>query len=385
MNVDSVVARLRRRKLCGSFPVATETALLCRQVVSTYRWTHIEQLLVYLKQVGKNLFEAQPREFTSGNIVRRVLKMIREVYADSMAGLFDDEDDMTLKHDHGTSSPTGGSHQHRGTLSVDPSTSIHSAMLNLLGRPDSSAPIRLSNQERTNLDAVSAGTNLRPAIIAGIQDLLDELTRVYKDIGPHSLNQIHSSEIILTHGSSKTVSSFLKHAAESRKFTVIVTESFPNGLEGSYEMAEELSAAGITTIVAPDTAVFGLMSRVNKVIMGTHAVLQNGGLLAASGAKQVALAARVHATPVVIVTGVYKMTPFYPYDHENLIELISPEKVSAFKDVLKNNDSVDILNPYYDYVEPELVALYITNLGAHAPTTLHRVMAENYDNEDYNF
>jgi translation initiation factor eIF-2B subunit beta len=36
-------------------------------------------------------------------------------------------------------------------------------------------------------------------------------------------------------------------------------------------MALELSNAGIETTVIPDSAVFAVMSRVNKVILGTHA------------------------------------------------------------------------------------------------------------------
>lgn len=373
MSVDSLVARLRRRKLYGSFPVASETALVCRQVVSTYRWQQIDQLLNHLKHVGRQLVEAQPREFTSGNIVRRILKMIREIHADSLAGVLDD--DSTDGKPTRSSSTTNMV----STMSIDSSLAIHSAILNLLGRPENNSMGPISHLS-SNI-AEKASTNLRPAIIAGIQDLMDELVRVYRDIGPHALQHIHSSEIILTHGSSKTVLAFLKHAAESRKFTVILTESSPNDLVDSHEMAETLAQAGINTILVPDSAVFGLMSRVNKVIMGTHVVLQNGGLLAAAGAKQVALAARVHATPVVIVTGVYKLTPFYPYDHEELVELISPEKVLPFREGLFEN--VNVINPYYDYIAPELIALYITNLGAHAPTTLHRTMSENYDTEDY--
>lgn len=373
LTVEYVAARLSRRKLLGSFQVATETVLLCRQVVSTYRWSHVNELVQHLKSVGKQLVAAQPREFTSGNIIRRVLKMIREVHSDSMASRLEDDDPQL-----GTTTDT----QHHSLPSIDSSTAIHSAMLNLLGRPDSFSSALAGKGLQS--DVIVSGASLRPAIIAGIQDILDELTKLYKDIGTHALQHIHSSEIILTNGSSKTVFAFLKQASTSRKFTVIITESSPNDLKGSYELGHMLSQAGIDTIIVPDSAVFGLMSRVNKVIMGTHAVLQNGGLLAASGAYQVALAARAHATPVVVVTGVYKLTPFFPYDYESLIELISPEKVSPFKDILQSDEIIDVVNPYYDYVPPELISLYITNLGAHAPTTLHRTMAENYDLEDYN-
>lgn len=371
MSVDSLVARLRRRKLVGSFQVASETALLCRSVVSTYRWQHVDQLITHLKSVGRALTLAQPREYASGNIVRRVLKMIREVHADSIAGLLDDESDGKLTR---TASTTNTQSLH---FPVDSSTAIHSAILNLLGKPDVS-----STQTSPRISSsIESGANLRPAIIAGIQDLMDELSRVYRDVGPPSLQYIHTSEIILTHGSSKTVSAFLKYAAEQRKFTVLVTESAPNDTTAARTMVEQLNACGINTILVPDAAVFALMARVNKVIIGTHAILQNGGLLAASGARQVTLAARVHATPVVVVTGVYKLTPVYPFDDEGLIELVSPELVLPFKEGAVGG--VDVVNPYWDYIEPELLALYITNLGAHAPTTLHRVMSENYDTEDY--
>jgi translation initiation factor eIF-2B subunit beta len=48
---------------------------------------------------------------------------------------------------------------------------------------------------------------------------------------------------------------------------------------------------GISTTLIPDAAVFALMSRVDKVIIGTHAIMANGGLVAHSGAYMIALAA----------------------------------------------------------------------------------------------
>jgi len=48
---------------------------------------------------------------------------------------------------------------------------------------------------------------------------------------------------------------------------------------------------GISTTLIPDAAVFALMSRVDKVIIGTHAIMANGGLVTHSGAYMIALAA----------------------------------------------------------------------------------------------
>ena len=103
------------------------------------------------------------------------------------------------------------------------------------------------------------------------------------------------------------------------------------------------------------------MSRVNKVILGTHSVLANGGLVAAAGTRVIARAAKVHQTPVVVVSGVYKLSPVYPFDFDSLIEYGDPSMVLPYEegDLV---DLVDVQNPIYDYVPAELVDLYITNL-----------------------
>lgn len=60
-----------------------------------------------------------------------------------------------------------------------------------------------------------------------------------------------------------------------------------------------------------DATIFAIMSRVNKVILATHAVIANGGLIAAAGARVIAKAARVHRTPVIVVSGVYKLASMF--------------------------------------------------------------------------
>ena len=43
------------------------------------------------------------------------------------------------------------------------------------------------------------------------------------------------------------------------------------------ELAVSLAKSGIETTVINDSAVFAMMSRVNKVLIGTHTVMANGG------------------------------------------------------------------------------------------------------------
>ncbi|ELU44960.1 IF-2B domain-containing protein [Rhizoctonia solani AG-1 IA] len=60
-NVESLVARLRRRQITGAHDTAVETVLLLRQVVSTARFSSIDQLLDMIRSVGTRLVAAQPK------------------------------------------------------------------------------------------------------------------------------------------------------------------------------------------------------------------------------------------------------------------------------------------------------------------------------------
>lgn len=220
--------------------------------------------------------------------------------------------------------------------------------------------------------------DVRAEVLEGINEIIDELGQVDDQIAAYALDHIHSNEIILTHTSSTTVQRFLLKAAAKRKFTVIHAESYPNNHEATHatvsgtspnddeilsteSFQKPLIALGITVILIPDSAVFALMSRVNKVILGTHSVLANGGLIAAAGTRVIARAAKVHQTPVVVVSGVYKLSPVYPFDFDSLIEYGDSSKVIGYEDG-DLVDKIDVQNPLYDYVPAELVDLYITNL-----------------------
>lgn len=240
--------------------------------------------------------------------------------------------------------------------------------------------------------------DIKAEVIDGIKELLDELEIVDTQIAESALDHIHSNETILTHTSSQTVQKFLTTAARKRKFTVIHAEAYPNDHEATHatiisgskkgvsisnddddadERWKPLTSMGITVILIPDTAVFALMSRINKVILAPHTVLANGSLLAAAGASTICLAAKAHNVPVVVLSGIYKLSPVYPFDLHELIEYGDPGKVVKYEDG-EFMDKVDVVNPVYDWVGAECVDLYVTNLGGCAPSFLYRIVADHY-------
>ena len=44
---------------------------------------------------------------------------------------------------------------------------------------------------------------------------------------------------------------------------------------------------------------------------------------------------------------------------------------------------VEVLNPAFDYVPPELVALFITELSGLQPSYVYRILVERYHPDDY--
>lgn len=168
-------------------------------------------------------------------------------------------------------------------------------------------------------------------------------------------------------------------ADKKRVFEVIVAESAPN-LAGQ-EMAKSLAAAGIETTVISDSAIYAIMARVNQVLLPCRAMIANGGLIAPCGGHMAALAAKELSVPVVCVTGLFKLSPVYRHDQDAFNDLKSPSALLEYSEVAKMQD-VDVLNPAYDYIPPELVDLYITNTGGHQTSYTYRLLSEYYHPND---
>ncbi|CAB1339773.1 unnamed protein product [Coregonus sp. 'balchen'] len=292
----------------------------------------IEAFLADLKRGGSGtgplrgrMTAAQPSETTVGNMVRRVLKIIREEYARSRGSSEETEQQESL-HKLLTS---GGLSEENFRQHFAP---------------------------------------LKANVIEAINELLTELEGTTDNIAMQALEHIHSNEVIMTVGRSRTVEAFLKDAARKRKFHVIVAECAP--FCQGHEMATGLSKAGIETTVIADAAIFAVMSRVNKVIIGTQTVLANGGLRAVNGTHTVALAAKHHSTPLIVCAPMFKLSPQFPNEEDTFHMFVSPHEVNVHC-------------PVFDYVPPELITLFISNIGGNAPSYIYRLMSELYHPEDH--
>jgi len=407
-----------------------------RQVVEQYEVTDVASLIKRVQEVGQQLTLAQPKELAVGNIVRRVLGVIRDEAEENRNAESDHtgihsapRTPFALAHNEsppleepvglsGNSAPSSLRQDALGPLKTPKSSSdlsnivgegnsfsqphpaqmanlsstdqpLLKSMFSLLSHPMSNAtsptatpgdqpPRGAPTLPNKGLNGKPKATDLGAEVGEAIEEIIEELETADDQIAGYALDHIHSNEIILIYGPSVTVQKFLLKAASKRKFTVMHAECFPNNHEsvhatvsgslkgdagdtGPDRLHRSLTAAGITVILIPDSAIFAVMSRVNKVILGTHAVLANGGLIAAAGARMLAKAASIHKTPVVVLSGVYKLSPIYPFNTDALIEYGDSSKVIPYEDG-EMMDKVEVENPLHDYVPPELIDIYITNL-----------------------
>jgi translation initiation factor eIF-2B subunit beta len=345
--IDPIVSSLKRQQIIGDQNVALAITQLLMKVISAARWSNPYDLIDLIRKVGKILETSQPKQIITGNIVRRVLAIIR--------------DEIESEH----------------TTSDQSTTPMMSSMFSLLSTTSHTNHKEQHNQLKKQM------SELRSIIIQGIRDLVDEITNINEGLENMSVDLIHDNEILLTPTpNSDTVLQFLIKARAKRKFSVLVTENYPNDIKKAHEFVKALADHKIECILIPDTTTFAVMSRVGKVIIGSNSVFANGGSISNSGVATVVECAKEHKTPVFALAGLYKLSPLYPFNSEDLIEVGNSGKVLNYHD-FNLLDNVELVkNPLHDYIPPENIDIYITNIGGFAPSFIYRIVLDNYKTED---
>ena len=105
--------------------------------------------------------------------------------------------------------------------------------------------------------------------------------------------------------------------------------------------------------------------------------MANGGILGSCGGLLLAMAAKAHLVPVVVIAGAYKLTPYFPFEQDTYNELINPGQFFDRNQTQKSKN-VSVIVPSLDYISPEFISLYVTNFGEHTPSYIYRVFGEYY-------
>ena len=220
------------------------------------------------------------------------------------------------------------------------------------------------------------------SVMSAVNELYDEIDNVYQPICEQAQDHIHHDECILTMGYSGLVEKFLKAAAKKRRFQVIIAESAPS-LDG-HKLAIALSKiSNISVTLIPDSNIYAITARVNKVVISPISVMADGGAICASGHLMVAVAAKEYKVPVIGVTTAFMLTPLFSHNQQNVLnQLLSPMGVIPY-DAPLDLDKVEVTIPAYDFVPPDMCNLYVTNNGSHLPSYMYRLLGEYYHPNDH--
>ncbi|XP_013105147.1 translation initiation factor eIF-2B subunit delta isoform X2 [Stomoxys calcitrans] len=178
--------------------------------------------------------------------------------------------------------------------------------------------------------------------------------------------KINNGDVILTFGCSSLIS-FICEEAQARKvdFRVIVVDSRPF-CEGQ-ELLRRLTAKEIPCTYVLINAVSFVMPEVTKVLLGAHALLANGYVMARTGTAQVALVARSFNVPVLVCCETHKFSERFQTDAIVYNELGNPDDIVVDDKCCLSNwqakHKMSPLNLNYDITPPELVTAVVTEVS----------------------
>lgn len=147
-------------------------------------------------------------------------------------------------------------------------------------------------------------------------------------------------------------------------------------------LRKQLSKFGVNTITIAGSGVMAYMASVNVVILDAQAVTANGSVIAVGGTAVVARAARECGKTVIVLGGVFKLCPEDEPDLDALVQAGSPMDLVGYDGHMVD---IDVENTSSEYIVPEWVDIYITNLGPHSRDHLQGVVADHYKIEDVGF
>ncbi|PHJ24097.1 eukaryotic translation initiation factor [Cystoisospora suis] len=239
-------------------------------------------------------------------------------------------------------------------------------------------------------------STVKQSIFEGISELVAEVDSAWEEGDDVRTACFLNGDCILTYGYSLAVERLLKaihrrnqgegESGTSRRkkgrircsFQVIVLGG--DAEQGGKKMAENLVASGIKTAYVADGALFAVMHKVDKVLLGTTAVLSSGGAVTVSGARYVADAAKAFSKPVLVVAPLFKLTHLPVYDHHSRNELLPPGLMLHDSGV--DMEDVSIRIPLYDYIPDHLLTVFITEIGPIDPSYLFTLSTQRYHIDD---
>ncbi|KRZ27828.1 Translation initiation factor eIF-2B subunit beta [Trichinella pseudospiralis] len=335
------INEIRMKKVVGSYRIAHATVTFVRRLIATRKWNNVDGLIAMLQAECRLLSECLPNQLIVPNMIKRILKMIR---------------DEVLRQPN----------------TVEREQHLNESLQKLWIGDTGDQELATSREWKTS-------------IVENVGELLAELETCGDNIAAQAEQHVRAGDTVVTIGWSKTVEAFLRAAACRQRFRLLVVECAPRNT-GRLLVEAMKNCKNIHCRLIADAAAFSTMPQASKVIIGTEQVLANGSLRAIAGTYSLCLSAHHFRVPVIVCSPFYKLTPLFlsEDDQERFNELRSPMELVPFSNAITIG-RLQIYNPAYDLVPPDLITLLITNVSGNAPSYIYRLINELYHAKDTSF
>lgn len=223
--------KLRKKQYANSTIIAMETAKLFRDLIKelskdviSKQGSSFNDLLSVLRALGKSFIAVDPLQFSVGNIIKRILHIVREEY--NKISTLDDK----IEKENDTKK-----------IRLMRMTSLNNLIdynnLKLSQTPKLNSKTSVKSITDEDAEESNDYTTTQPneemkehmqTIIMNIDELMDELESISDLIKDQSYEHINDNDIILTANHSDQLEEFFIEAAKVKSFHVIIAESSPS-------------------------------------------------------------------------------------------------------------------------------------------------------------
>ncbi|VVB56629.1 Ribose 1,5-bisphosphate isomerase [uncultured archaeon] len=217
---------------------------------------------------------------------------------------------------------------------------------------------------------------LRAALAKREALLLSDMEKSADTIAKIGAAEIPDNASILIHCHSTTLMRLLIRAHKMGKhLRVTCLETRP--LYQGRLSARELSAAGIKTTLAVDSACGSLINQIDLVLVGADAITSEGDLINKVGTSTLAQLAHLHSVRFLCAAETWKFDPLTRLGRAEPIEQRAWEEVwgsglygQEKGKKVKKPAKLSVLNPAFDRTPARLISAYITEEGLVPPAQL---------------
>jgi len=238
---------------------------------------------------------------------------------------------------------------------------------------------------RRRIDALPAGVDPLPALLAEADAILAEDIAANRRMGELGASLIQGPTAVITHcnagalatGGYGTALGVIRQGFADGKITRVFADETRPWLQGTRLTAWELAQDGIPVTLQADGAAASLMAKggIGWVIVGSDRIAANGDVANKIGTYGLAILARYHGIGFMVAAPTSTIDWDMPNGAAIPIEERDPDEVLACGGQRLGPAGVGARNPVFDVTPAELVDAIVTERGIVEQPTVERMRA----------